>query len=84
MPFMEDSSINVYIKKINNKIPLQQTLMKCAKYTYTTEKCRHGNMMTNLCSMHGDHHISYYTEMAECLCMGQLYIFMCGCIYTRN
>jgi len=41
-------------------------------------------MMTNLCSMHDDLHISYYTEMVECLCMGQLYIFMRGCIYTRN
>ena len=41
-------------------------------------------MMTNLRSMHCDHHISHYTEMAECLRMGQLYIFMRGCIYTRN
>jgi hypothetical protein len=40
--------------------------MKGAKYTYTTEKCRCGNMMTNLRSMHGDLHISYYTEMVEC------------------
>lgn len=75
MPFMADSSINVHIKKIKNKIPLQQTLMKCAKYTYTTEKCKCGNMTTNLCSKHGDVHISYYTEIAECLRMGQLYIF---------
>lgn len=53
MPFVADSSINVHNKKIKNKIPLQQTLMKRAKYTYTTEKCRCGNMMPNLCSMCG-------------------------------
>jgi len=32
-------------------------------------------MMTNLCSMHGDLHISHYTEMAECLCNGTAVYF---------
>ena len=31
---MADSSINVHNKKVKKKIPLQQTLMKRAKYIY--------------------------------------------------
>lgn len=32
-------------------------------------------MMSNLCSTHGNLHVSYYTDMVECLRMGQTAVY---------